>query len=171
MYLKLGTIVKQVGLKGELKIYSTTTFAKERFKKGNKVFVLKNNEYKEFTVNTFRILNSDFIVVSFEELSNLVATEEYLKCEIFAIKDQNILSKNQFYYVDLIDCKLISQDGEDIGKVTGIEEFPAQITLECSNKGKSYYVPFISQFILNVNIENKTITVNVIEGLLWNLQF
>ena len=169
MYLKLGTIVKQVGLKGELKIYSTTTFAKERFKKGNKVFILVNSVYKEFTVNTFRILNSEFIVASFDELPNLEATKEFLKCEIFAEKDSNILSENQFYYVDLIGCKLISQEGEDIGKITGIEEFPAQVTLECSNKGKSYYVPFISQFILKIDIKNKIITVNVIEGLLWNL--
>ena len=169
MYLKLGTIVKQVGLKGELRIYSTTSFAKERFKKGNKAFILINGEYKEFTVNTFRVLNSDFIVVSFVELPNLDATKDFLKCEIFALKDQSILSKNQYFYVDLIGCKLLSQNNEDIGKVIGIEEFPAQTTLECICKDKKYYVPFIDQFILNVDVVNKIIVVNVIEGLLWNL--
>lgn len=169
MYLKLGTIVKQVGLKGELKIFSTTSFAKERFKKGNKVFILKNDQYEEFTVKTFRILNSDFIVVSFEEMPNIESTNDLIKCELFALKDENILSKNQFYYVDLIGCKLVSQNNEDIGEVVGIEEFPAQTTLSCVNNGKKYFVPFIDQFILKVDIENKLITVNVIEGLLWSL--
>lgn len=166
MYLKLGTIVKQVGLKGELKIYSTTSFAKERFKKGNKVFILINNQYKEFTVKTFRVLNSDFIVVSFEEMSNIEATQDVLKCDLFALKDENILSENQYFYVDLIGCKLISQTGENVGEVIGIEEFPAQTTLSCIQNGKKYFVPFISQFILSVDIENKVITINVIEGLL-----
>ncbi len=166
MYLKLGTIVKQVGLKGELKIYSTTSFAKERFKKGNKVFILINNQYKEFTVKTFRVLNSDFIVVSFEEMPNIEATQDVLKCDLFALKDENILSENQYFYVDLIGCKLISQTGENVGEVIGIEEFPAQTTLSCIQNGKKYFVPFISQFILSVDIENKVITINVIEGLL-----
>ena len=169
MYLKLGKIVKQVGLKGEVKIYSTTSFPKERFKKGNKVFILINNEYKELTVNTFRVLNSDFVVVSFVEFPNLESTNNILKCEIFAEKNQNILTNNQYFYVDLIGCKLVSQDKENIGEVIGIEEFPAQVTLECINNGKKYFIPFVSQFILDVDIPNKIIMINVIEGLLWNL--
>lgn len=166
MYLKLGTIVKQVGLKGELKIYSTTSFAKERFKKGNKVFILINNQYKEFTVKSFRVLNSDFIVVSFDEMQNIEATKDVLKCDLFALKDENILSENQYFYIDLIGCKLISQTGENVGEVIGIEEFPAQTALSCIQNGKKYFIPFISQFILNVDIKNKVITINVIEGLL-----
>ena len=99
-------------------------------------------------------------------MPNIESTNDLIKCKLFALKDENILSKNQFYYVDLIGCKLVSQNNEDIGEVAGIEEFPAQTTLSCINNGKKYFVPFIDQFILKVDIENKLITVNVIEGLL-----
>ena len=170
MYLKVGKITKQVGLKGEVKIYSTTSFAKKRFKKGNKVLVKIENEYKELTVRTFRILNSDFFVVSFEELPSLETTNFLLNKEIFVEKNRDILDENQYFYRDLIDCTILDEKNNILGKVIKIEEFPAQITLKCQDDKHDFFVPFISQFVKNVDVDKKEITIKVIEGLLWNLK-
>ena len=43
-YLLLGKISKPHGLKGEVKIFSNTDFAKLRYQKGNVVFLLSNNQ-------------------------------------------------------------------------------------------------------------------------------
>ena len=51
-YLLVGTIVKTVGLKGEVKIYPATHFRDSRFKVGNHVFLLDENgqKYKTLTI-------------------------------------------------------------------------------------------------------------------------
>lgn len=172
MYLKVGTITKQVGLKGEVKVFSTTSFAKKRFEKGNIIFIKNGNKYEEITVKTFRILNSDFYVVSFEEYPNLESTNVLLKKDLFALKDNSILDENQFFYSDLIGSSVFNENNEKIGEVLSIEEFPAQTTLCCKKEdGAKFYVPFIPQFILKIDIENKSIVIKIIEGLLWNLKF
>lgn len=170
MYLKIGTITKQVGLKGEVRVYSTTYFASKRYKKGNKVFIKLGNDYKELTIKTYRKLDGSFDVISFEEYPNIDSTIDLMKKDLYALKDESILDKNQFYYSDLENCLVFSADNKEIGKVVSVEEFPAQITLKCvSNNKQEFYVPFIPQFIKNVDILNKKITIEVIEGLLWNL--
>ena len=45
-YLKLGTIIKTRGLKGQVKVYSTTEFAYDRYKKGSIMF-LENPETRD----------------------------------------------------------------------------------------------------------------------------
>ena len=47
--LQTGTIIKTVGLKGELKLKSTTFFAEDRYQKGNVVFKFKGKTYKATT--------------------------------------------------------------------------------------------------------------------------
>ena len=58
---------------------------------------------------------------------------------------------------------MLNSNHEILGKVSKVEEFPAQITLRVQRKGKpDFFVPFIKQFIINVDIENKEIIINVI---------
>lgn len=166
MYLKIGTIVKQVGLKGEVRVYSTTTFANKRYKKGNTLYIKMDNEYIPVTVNSYRKLNSTFDVVSFNEFGDTHSTDQLLKKEIFGIKDQKYLCKNEFYYDDLLNCQIVSND-EIVGIVIGIEEFPAQLTLKCtSSKSVIFFIPFIPEFIKTIDIQNKKIFVELIEGML-----
>ena len=43
-YLVVGTIVRTIGLKGEVKIYPSTHFRDSRFAKGSHVFLLDKNK-------------------------------------------------------------------------------------------------------------------------------
>ena len=75
--------------------------------------------------------------------------------------------KDTYFYSDLRGCKIIDKNGNNLGIVKEIEEFPAQITLRVSRQGKpDFFVPFIEVFIAKIDIKNKEITINVMEGLL-----
>ena len=43
-YLRVARIVNSIGLNGEIKIFSTTSFKEIRYKKGNKLYILVDNE-------------------------------------------------------------------------------------------------------------------------------
>lgn len=167
VYLKVGSINKPVGLKGEVKVFSTTTFKNIRYKKGNVLFLFVDNSYKEVTIESYRQKDSKFDILKFNEFNSPEEIEPFYQKDLFVLKDEKVLKKNQYFYDDLINCKVVNQDNIEIGKVVKIEEFPSQITLKIENSEKKFiYIPFIDVFIKSVDIENKTIICNTIEGMI-----
>jgi len=167
-YLKLGTVIDSFSLDGTLKILSSSNLKDVRYKKGNKIFLCneKENAMEECEVESFRTTGQfDFLKVK-----EINVKEEAISKKGFTIKvvkDRNVLSKNSYFYSDLEGCIIIDESNNELGKVSVVEEFPAQVTLRVNKKdGKSFFVPFIKEFILNVDIEKKIIKIKVIEGLL-----
>lgn len=172
-YLLLGFVVGSHGVNGAMKVLSKTDFAKKRYQKGNKVFMYnpRTKERKELTVISAS-RSGQFDLVKVEEIHIKEEIDLLKGNEIQVIKDNSMLDKDTYYYSDLEKCDVYDQFGKQIGHVKVVEEFPAQITLRCSRKEKpDFFVPFIEAFILKVDIENKKITINVIEGMLWESQF
>ncbi len=167
-YLKVGKILKTQGLKGEVKVYSTTSFKDIRYKKGSTLFVLtKNNEYLKVKVNSFYSKGENLDIISFKNYDSIETVEQLIGLEIYALKDESILFDNEYYYDDLLNLEVIDEENKKLGIVDSIEEFPSQITLKIKVSQKKYfYVPFNDFFIKNVDLEGKTIQIHVIEGLI-----
>lgn len=167
-YLKLGTILDSFGLDGTIKVYSTTDNQKLRYKKGASIFFYnpRNEERKEYKVISYRS-SGQFDFIRVEDIDKPEIVKEMKGFEIHTIKDRNDLNVGYYFYSDLECCKVIDESKKELGFVSKVEEFPAQITLRVKRKGQQdFFVPFIKQFIINVDIENKQIMINVIDGML-----
>ncbi len=167
-YLSLGTIVNTWGLKGELKVYSTTDFSKKRYQKGNKVFLFnkKTNERLEVEVIKYRN-DKGMDIVAFKDLENINLVEKYIGYEVQVIKDTNDLPNDTYFFSDLKNCEVYDQNNILLGTVKEIETYASYNTLRVSRKdNKDFLVPFVKAFILNVNLDERKITINVIKGLL-----
>ena len=168
-YLKIGKIIDNHGLDGTLKVFNTTDSPKKRYAKGNKVYLYNEttDERIEMTVEGFR-LSGQIAFVKLEGINNPEDAKVFKGFEIHTIKDRNDLQVGYYFYDDLVDCTIIDQTKNELGKVIKVEEFPAQITLRVKRQnGKDFFVPFVKQFIKKVDIENKKIYIEVIEGMLW----
>lgn len=167
-YLLVCKVLKPVGLKGDLKVYTYTTFKDIRYKKGSKLFYKNGEDYIELTVKSFYSKGGNLDVISFKDLDEIDKVNFLLGKEIYALKDDSLLNENEFYYSDLTGLKVIDEDNNELGKVTSIEEFPAQITLKIQkNFAKShFFVPFNDFFIKKVNIKDGFIKIHLIDGLL-----
>jgi len=167
-YLSLGKIIDAFGLDGTLKIYSTTTNGELRYQK-NAIVLLYNPSTKEHLES--KVLNYrhsglfDFVKLDIvSDKDNALSKKGY---EIHVEKHSQDLPNNEYYFCDLKKCQLYDISGKLLGFVKEIEEFPAQITIRGGrSNGPDFFVPFINEFINNIDIENKRIVVNVIEGLL-----
>ena len=94
-YLKVGKILKAQGLKGEVKVYSTTSFKDIRYKKGSHLFIKdKNDNYIDLVVNTFYSKGENLDVISFVDHDSIESVEPLLNHELFALKDESILFDN-----------------------------------------------------------------------------
>ena len=167
-YLKLGKVTDSFGLDGTLKIYSTTNMGAKRYKKGATVYLHEEDseEYFAYTVLNYRH-NGLFDFVKLENIDTKEDAFAKKGQEICVVKNREDLESNEYFYSDLRGCTIVNKSGEKLGVVKEIEEFPAQLTLRVARQNKpDFFVPFIEQFILEVDIENKMITIEVIEGLL-----
>ena len=167
-YLLVGKIIDTFGLDGTLKIISSSNNQDVRYKKGSKLFLFdkEGKLNQEVKVKSYRC-NGKFDFVCFEEISNINEAEQIQGFEIRAIKDRSDLDVGYYFYSDLVGCSIIDEQGNNLGVVTIVEEFPAQITLRVKRKnGKDFFVPFLQQFIKYVDVEKKIINIIFMEGML-----
>lgn len=171
-YLNVGQIVRTIGLKGEVKVYPSTSFRDSRFKKGNHLFILDDNNQvlKELTIK-FHSKNGTCDNLIFEEISSIEEAQELLHKYLSAPKDDSLLKKDQYFYSDLVGLKVYFDNEKYIGEVIKIEEYTTYQTLRVKTSNKDVLIPFVKAFIKEVNLPEKKIIINFIEGLLWKSPF
>ena len=164
-YLVVGKIIDTFSLDGSVKVLSSSTNQDIRYKRGNVLFIKNENEYMTLTISSYR-KSSNLDILHFEELKSVDEAIRYKGKELLVVKDNKDLKEGYFFYSDLRGCAVVSE-GKELGKVIAVEEFPAQVTLRAkTNDGKEFFIPFIKVFIKSVDIENKVIEINYMEGML-----
>lgn len=167
-FLTVGTITRTIGLKGEVKIYPTTHFRDSRFKKGNHVFLLdeNNNIVRDLVIKTHKV-NGECDNLTFEGVTTIEEAEKLIKKNLFVEKDRSFLKDGYYFYSDLTGMDVYFDNGDKIGKVIKVEEYTSYATLRVKTDKKDALIPFVKAFIKNVDLDAKKITVNFIEGLIW----
>ena len=166
-YVTLGKIIDAFNLDGTLKIVSSTFYGEKRYKKGNTVDIVHPNGERETVTIENYCHNKDIDFVKVKEINTKEEALERKGCFIEAEKDAKVLEKGDYYFSDLEKCDVYDSNGCRLGKIKKVEEFPSVDTLRVGRENKNdFFVPFIKEFIVSVDIENKRIVINVIEGML-----
>lgn len=164
--VEIGRIVNTCGLKGEVKVISSSDFIKDRFKKGNIINVY--NKDKNIDVN-YKVVsyrkNDKFLYVKFSEV-NTIEEAEKLKESSLLIDSESLpkLDKDSFYYYELLDMEVYYNESK-IGVISEISDNTRQSLIRVKGE-KEFLVPFIDEFIESIDTENKKIILKNIEGLL-----
>ena len=164
---KLG---KAVGLKGQQKLHTDSDFP-EQFKKDSIFYTDKNQELKIETYNpknnTVKFVGIDTI----EQAKKLTNRQLFVSQE--DTRDMCNLGKKQFFWFDIIGCEIIEND-EILGKVNDVQRMPlsdylqVETTKELQDKKYSdiFLLPYIDKFIIDVDIDNKSIIVKDAKDIL-----
>ena len=164
-YLEVGKIIATHAIKGEVKVSISSSKPEERFKKGNILYVLDGKEYREIKIDSFRV-HKGMALITFNNITNINDVLGYVGKTIYVSKESlKDLDKDNYYYDDLIG--LIAYDKDNlIGEVVDVMEVPqgAILVIKKENE-KQVLVPFVSEFIEDVDLDNKKIYINPIEGL------
>lgn len=167
-YLKIGKILSPIGLKGECKIYVTTSFIKERFKINNVIYIeLDKENILEVKIKSFIYKKNNIYQLSLYDINSIDEINKYLNLELLSIKDNSLLKEDEFYNVDLIDSLVYDENDNLIGKITSIKDLTYINSIEITlNNKKKIYIPFNDFYFLDIDLKNKKIILNVIAGLL-----
>lgn len=167
MDLKLvGTIVTTHGIRGEVKVKSDTSFS--RFEVGNTLYLKKDGQLEKIVIDSHRV-HKDLDLIKFNNLNNINDVLKYIGFELYVdVEDLDELEDDEYYYDDLIDLDVYDNQNNLIGKVIDISEVPQGIILEVKRPNKEIsLIPFVEEFIDNINLEEGKIIIIPIEGLLW----
>ncbi len=166
-YFRVAKIVGTHALRGDLKIAVTTDFAESRFKVGNELKLkLKNKQILDVVVKKFQYYKNGALL-GLDGYTNINDVEHFKGGELYIHESYRTkLPDNEFYQSDLQECKCISTDGEELGILKEIIDTGAHDVFVIKKDGvKDLLVPFNEHFVVDVDIENKKIVIQMMEGL------
>lgn len=168
-WYNVGKIVNTHGIWGEIRVISTTDFAEDRFEVGSELGLFKADGSKPIMVKVAsHRKHKNFDLLTFEGYT-LLRDVEAFKNATLKVSEKYLteLEENEFYFHEIIGCAVESTEGEKIGVVTDILQTGANDVWEVKpEKGKMHYIPYIEDVVKSVDIPNKKIVIEVLEGLL-----
>ena len=167
-YLNVGKIVNTQGIKGEVRVISTTDFPEERYKKGAVLTLFQEKKAPiELTVKSHR-KHKKFDLLSFEGHPSINDVEKYRDGILKVSKEETIeLPENEFYYHEIIGAKVVEENGNELGKIKEIISPGANdVWVVQRPKKKDVLLPYIDSVVKTVDLENGVIYVEIPEGLI-----
>jgi 16S rRNA processing protein RimM len=157
-YVYVGTLVNTHGIKGEVRLVSDFEYKKLVFIPNFKLYIGKSKD--EVVVNTYRA-HKNFDMLTFAGINNINDVLKYKGDYVYALRED--INHDGYFKEDLIGMEVYSNN-KLIGSVKEIMKSKAHDILVILGN-KKYMVPFIDEFINNVDTNKRIITVNEIGGL------
>jgi len=165
-FLKIGTITSTHGIKGEVKVYPSTDDL-NRFKKLKKVYLRFKNEEVILEASGARI-SKNMVILKFKDINDINDVEKYKGAELFVDRKSAVkLEKDEYFIADIIGSKVKSDDNLYEGELTDVFKTGANDVYEITlQDGKVILIPAIKECILDVNPNDRTIMIHILDGLL-----
>lgn len=166
-YVSVGKILSFHGIQGEAKI----GFSKNQedfLKKLKVVYVKKDSDYIKKTVSGIRF-NKTFALMKFEGINSINDLIPYKGCLIFVEETmiRENLGEDEFLIDELTGLEVVDLKDQTIGVVVGVSNNGVNDMISVKSKTKKIsLVPFVKDLVPKVDIKNKKITINNIEGLI-----
>ena len=105
--------------------------------------------------------------LKFKEFDNINDVEKYKSRGLYVTRENAVkLAPNEYFVADLIGLKAVGDDGEDLGEVKDVLQTGANDIYVLHKDGEDdILLPAIKDCVKNVNIEEGTITVHLLNGL------
>jgi len=163
-YVYIGKIVNTHGIKGELRLLSDFKYKDRVFLENRRIYI--GEDKVEETINSYRH-HKVFDMITLKGYTNINEVLKYLKKDVYVKRYDLSLSTDDYLDDDLIGLNVLLDTGETGTVVAITNNGGNNKTLELLIDGKKVYVPYHKDFIKNINLDNKLIELNTIEGLIW----
>jgi 16S rRNA processing protein RimM len=168
-WFNVGKIVNTQGLNGEVRVISKTDFPEKRYKVGNVLYLFMPNSNMpiELTLKSHRS-HKNFELLTFEGF-NTINEAEKLRDGILKVPEAQLgtLKEDEFYYHEVIGCLVTTTAGEEIGEIYEILSPGANDVWVVKGKdGQEILIPYIHDVVKKVDVKEKTILIEPMEGLL-----
>ncbi|WP_343183919.1 ribosome maturation factor RimM [Buchnera aphidicola (Ceratovacuna keduensis)] len=159
-----GKIIKSYGILGWLEIVSFTE-NKETIFKYSPLYIYINKKYEVIKIEKWK-KNKKKILIKIFDITNRTKSQKFVKKNIF-IKNSSLpkLGNNEYYWKDIIKCKIFNEENIYLGKINKIIDIKTYDILVIKTnkkqiKKKEILIPFIiKKYIKNVDLYKKKIII------------
>ncbi|MBO0454494.1 ribosome maturation factor RimM [Candidatus Enterococcus murrayae] len=167
-YYKVGKIVNTHGIRGEVRVISTTDFTEERYRVGEGLFLFRDKQdVLPLTIASYR-RHKNFDLLSFEGYENINLVEPF-RDGILKISEKQLgeLDEHEYYYHEIIGLTVVDEEEKEIGKITEILSPGANDVWVVKRKGKKdALIPYIESVVKAIDLTEDVVHVEIPEGLL-----
>ena len=164
-FLKVGVITTTHGLRGEVKVYPTTD--PERFEELAYVLLDTGKERLKLSIENVRYFRN-LVILKFHEINHIDDIGQYKGRELWIPREEGQeLGEDEYYIADLIGMLVELEDHTPFGVLKDVLETGANdVYVITAADGKEVLVPAIGECILDVNPEEKRMTIHLMKGLI-----
>lgn len=162
MFTLVGIVTNTHGIKGGLKVYPYT-YDINRFSEYGEVYIGEEKKLVHIeSVSTYKNL----VILNFEEFDDINQVLKYKDAEIYILtKNRKVLEEGNYYIADLVGCEVYGEDGTYFGILTQVYQGLANDVYHVEGPSQKGDIPAVKDIILDVDVENKKITIKAIKGL------
>lgn len=167
-WLTVGKLVNTHGIRGEVKVLPSTDFPEERFAEGSRLTLHAPDGVSTVPVEIVSAReHKGMYICRLKGFDNINDVEKY---KGWAVKvpstDRVKLEDGEYYYDEIIGCRVVTEDGEALGVISEILRPGANdVWVADRPNGKQLLLPVIDEVVLNVDTSAKLITIHLMEGL------
>lgn len=164
--LQVGVITKTHGIRGEVKVFPTTDDA-GRFKKLREVILDTGRERISMEIEGVKFFKQ-FVILKFKGYDSINDVEKYKQGKLLVTRDKAVkLKKDEYFVADLIGSLVVTEEEENFGILKDVLATGANDVYVVSREdGTEVLLPAIKDCVKAVDVEQKKITVHIMDGLL-----
>ncbi|KRQ86960.1 Ribosome maturation factor RimM [Caloramator mitchellensis] len=166
-YLKIGQIINTHGVKGELKVYPLTDDI-NRFKDLRFVFLKSNDNFIKKEVNGVKFFKN-IVILKIDGIENMNAAEKLKEQYLYIDRENAVkLPEDTYFIADLIGINVVDvESGKLYGNIKSVFSTGSNDVYELeTDEGKIILIPAIKDVVKEVDINGRTMKINMIEGLI-----
>jgi 16S rRNA processing protein RimM len=165
-YLRVGVISSTHGVRGEVKVFPTTDDP-NRFNDLKEVLLDTGKDLLTLEITGVKFFKQ-MVILKFKGIDNINDIEKYRGRDLLITRENAVkLEEGEYFIFDLIDSEVITDEGKKLGVLTEVMTNAANdVYVVRMEDGKEVLLPAIEECILNIDVENKKITVHIMNGLL-----
>lgn len=160
-YVKLGKITAPVGIRGEVRVYPYTDEL-TRFSEIRSVLIGPGS----YAVGAVRY-QKNMAILKLEGVEDRNAAELLRGKELLlTAEDMWEIPEDTYFVRDLIGMTVLTPEEVVVGELINVIQHPHQDLYEIADaEGHSFLLPAVSEFVLNVDLSARRMTVQLIEGM------
>ena len=159
-FIEAGRITSTHGVHGEVKI-EVWLDTPEDLKHYRRIFI-DGQEKKLLSVRQ----QNRFVIVKLHQIDDINTAQPLKGKTVYIAREDAPLPPGGYFLQDLLDAKVVLEDGSPVGVLTEILERPANnVYVVTDPDGKEILIPVVPAFIIRADAENGIVTVRLLEGM------
>ena len=153
-YFRIGLFLRPHGVHGELKLLPLTDDI-SRFKQLSSAYIeAAEGCYRSCTVLSARVTGDNSVIVALDGTNTMDEAERFRNKYLCVDREHAVkLPEGAYFVKDIIGCRVVSSDGEELGKVEDVYETNANDVYVVRGERK-FAVPALKKLLKTVDVAN-----------------